>query len=34
MSSRRQFLKASALTVGGFAIPWRQGMAMTTVNIP
>jgi spore coat protein A len=30
MSTRRQFLKASAITVGGFIIPWKQGMANTS----
>ena len=34
MSTRRQFLKASALTVGGFAVPWRQGMANMTTSPP
>ena len=34
MSSRRQFLKASALTVGGFSIPWRQGMAKINTSPP
>ena len=29
MSTRRQFLKASAITVGGFIVPWKQGMANT-----
>ena len=27
MSTRRQFLKASAITVGGFIVPWKQGIA-------
>ena len=30
MSTRRQFLKASAITVGGFIVPWKQGMASTS----
>ncbi len=30
MSTRRQFLKAGAITVGGFIVPWKQGMANTT----
>ena len=30
MSTRRQFLKASAITVGGFIVPWKQGMANTS----
>jgi len=29
MSTRRQFLKAGAITVGGFVVPWRSGMANT-----
>ncbi len=34
MSSRRQFLKAGTLTVGGFIIPWRQGMAKINTSPP
>ncbi len=30
MSTRRQFLKAGAITVGGFIVPWKSGMANTT----
>jgi spore coat protein A len=33
MSTRRQFLKASAITVGGFIVPWRQGMANTSLPL-
>ena len=29
MSTRRQFLKAGAITVGGFIVPWKSGMADT-----
>ena len=33
MSTRRQFLKASAITVGGFIVPWKQGMATTSLPL-
>ena len=34
MSTRRQFLKASALTVGGLSVPWRQGFANMNTSQP
>lgn len=33
MSATRQFLKASAITLGGFIIPWKQGMANTSLSL-
>ena len=33
MSTRRQFLKAGAITVGGFIVPWKQGMANTSLPL-